>query len=153
MKKEDLLQVRGALQHINPFMFRAETGRLLTYKDANASYVQCLMALLREFPAGFIEIPYFMMKYQGVTPLQVGLLVGAREYAYIKLWDKMDSRREALLKQVLDILLQVSGCSFDYAAFSYAVTQLDHYLKTWDMLPMYQNLNNLFILKLKQYGY
>lgn len=147
MKKQYTTIIMQALSTTNPFMFRSETGRLLQYRDAKESYQLCLMALWSEFPAGFVDVAYFMMKYQGLTPFCINPILGNEEYCYVKIWDNHDTERLPKLRLVLQKLLQVSGCSFDEAAFGDAVATLDSLLERQGVREHLSKLNNLNIIQ------
>lgn len=147
MKKQYTTIIMQALSTTNPFMFRSETGRLLQYHDAKESYQLCLMALWSEFPAGFVDVAYFMMKYQGLTPKYYRPILEEAEYCFVKIWDNHDTERLPKLRLVLQKLLQVSGCSFDEAAFGDAVATLDSLLERQGVREHLSKLNNLNIIQ------
>ena len=147
MKKQYTTIIMQALSTTNPFMFRSETGRLLQYHDAKESYQLCLMALWSEFPAGFVDVAYFMMKYQGLTPKYYRPTLEEAEYCFVKIWDNHDTERLPKLRLVLQKLLQVSGCSFDEAAFGDAVATLDSLLERQGVREHLSKLNNLNIIQ------
>ena len=147
MKKQYTTIIMQALSTTNPFMFRSETGRLLQYHDAKESYQLCLMALWSEFPAGFVDVAYFMMKYQCLTPKYYRPILEEAEYCFVKIWDNHDTERLPKLRLVLQKLLQVSGCSFDEAAFGDAVATLDSLLERQGVREHLSKLNNLNIIQ------
>ena len=143
-KQEETMRI--ALSAVNPFVFRAETGRLNLYKSPLECYELCLWLLFCEFPAGFIDLAYFMIKYQRLSAYQVSLILGQREYAYVRIWDNEDPERPRKLRGVIRTLLTVSGCNFDEGHFGDALSRLDERLEKERAKQEYIKLNNLNII-------
>lgn len=135
-----------ALQDINPFMIRTETGAMIHYKNSNEAYRCCLNAIYKEFPGGFIDIALFMMKYQRLSPATAYSILKSREYCYIRLSELNGSEEKEKLRYVLRLLLSVSGCRFDDAAFWAAVDVLATQIKKEGTAKVLSLLNNLIVL-------
>ena len=146
MTREQKILVRDALGAINPFMLRSETGRLIPYESTKECYQLVLTGLFAEFPAGFVDVPYYMMKYQRLPPKQVFCIVGYRQYAIIPWWDKSPERDEKI-RQVLVALLQPSGCRLDDVLFQQALDNLDSLLDKQGVREKLSRLNNIHIFR------
>ncbi len=144
LERENL---RYLLAKTNPFMMRTETGKLCIFHDAKEAYQLCLHMLWAEFPAGFFDVTYFMMKYQNISEARAASILGYKEYCFCRLWDDKDTKRLPLLRIVLGKLLQVSGCTFDEAAFGDAVKTLDMMIEKQGVRIQLSKLNNLRIIE------
>lgn len=129
MRKEDKRLLREALGAVNPFAFHNEKNELAIYRSAIDAYKEVLLMLWSEFPRGFIDIPYFMVKYQGVAIREAERKCAGRQYALIRLWDRDDKERRSKLKQLLEILLRVNGIHFDETAFTGGLQCFDIFLE------------------------
>ncbi len=127
MKKELKKQVNEMLAKSSPFGILTE-GRLLTYERVEQAYYEVLMLLWSEFPRGFIDMPLFMWKYQGLTITEARQLCHHKEYALCRIWDADDKERRTLLRQILQVLLRVTEVDFDETAYQTALTSLDIWL-------------------------
>lgn len=145
MTRKETITVRDALSTVNPFMLRGETGRLILYENAKECYELVLMGLYAECPAGFIDIAYYMMKYQRLTSGQAWEILHQKQYAQVKWWNKDDPERVTTLRKVLRLLLSVSGCELDEELFQQSLENLDALLdkqgvrKTlskWDLISI-----------------
>lgn len=130
MKTKDKAQrlVVEALSTTNPFMLRTETGMLRVYPSAKDAYEAVMSCLLKDFPFGFIDVPFFMMKYQRLSPVEARHYCRGRQYAFVYDW-RDDTDRETL-RRVYGTLLRVSGCDFDDSSFQHALTYLDSLLES-----------------------
>jgi len=127
MKRELMKQMNELLANRSPFGIQTE-GRLLTYERAEQAYYEALMLLWSEFPRGFIDMPLFMWKYQGLTITEARQLCHHKEYALCRIWDVDDKERRTLLRQILQVLLRVTEVDFDETAYQTALTSLDIWL-------------------------
>lgn len=146
MKEEYSRLIRQALQTTNPFVLRSETGSLIHYANAKECYQLVLMALFAEFPAGFVDIAYFMMKYQRATPKLITPILRNKEYCYVRIWDVNDTDRYNKLHLIFEKLLQVSGCSFDEVLFGDAVKALDSLLEKQGVAKTLSKLDNVNLI-------
>lgn len=146
MRKEVDEIIKMALQDINPFMIRTETGAMVRYKNSNEAYRCCLNAIYKEFPAGFVDIALFMMKYQRLSPATVNSILTSREYCYIRLSELNGSEEKEKLRYLLRLLLSVSGCRFDDVAFWTAVDALVAQIKKEGTAKVLSSLNNIIVL-------
>jgi len=147
MSKVDKENMKFLLSSANPFMMRTETGRLHIFRSAREAYELCLQMLWAEFPAGFFDVAYFMIKYQRISPTRAAQILGVKEYCYCRIWDYKDTKRLPLLRIVLGKLLEVSGCTFDEAAFGDAIKALDVMLEKQGVRIQLSKLDNLRILE------
>lgn len=143
MKEEYSRLIRQALQTTNPFVLRSETGSLIHYESAKECYQLVLMALFAEFPAGFVDMAYFMMKYQRATPKLITPILHNKEYCYVRIWDVNDPDRYNKMHLILEKLLQVSGCSFDEGAFGDGLKALDSLLEKQGVAKTLAKLDNI----------
>ena len=142
MTREQKQTIRDALSTTNPFMLRGETGRIILYENAKECYQSVLTGLFAECPAGFVDVAYYMMKYQRLTPAEVWNILRQKEYAYIPWWEKSPERNERL-KAVLRLLLKPSGCSLDEDLFRQSLDNLDALL---DKQGVRENLRKLNVI-------
>ena len=143
MKEEYSKLIRQALQTTNPFVIRSETGSLIHYANAKECYQLVLRTLFAEFPAGFVDIAYFMMKYQRATPKLITPILRNKEYCYVRIWDANDSDRYNKLHLILEKLLQLSGCNFDEVSFDDAIKNLDSLLEKQGVAKTLSKLENI----------
>lgn len=129
MKKNDKEIMKQVLGAKSPFAFRLRDDKLVFYNNAVEAYRDVLMMLWAEFPRGFVDIPYFMAKYQGVGVRDAARLCGLRQYAMLKLWDTNDKDRLTLLRAIMGTLLKATGVAFDENAFINAVQAFDIFLQ------------------------
>lgn len=129
MKREDKGMLRVALGAVNPFALRNENGGLAIYSSATEAYKETLLTLWSEFPRGFIDIPYFMVKYQGLAIREAERKCAGKQYALIRLSDRDDKERRSKLKQLLEMLLRVSKVPFDENSFMVGLQCFDIFLE------------------------
>lgn len=139
--------MRDALSTVNPFMLRGETGRIILYENAKECYQLVLMGLYAEAPCGFVDVAYYMMKYQRLTSGQVWDILHQRQYAHIKWWDEDDPERVPTLRKVLRLLLSVSGCELDEELFRQALENLDTLLDKQGVRKTLSKLDLITIIK------
>jgi hypothetical protein len=128
MKKNDRELLKQALGATSPFAFSMPESGVEFYNNKVDAYRDVLMMLWAEFPRGYIDIPFFMHKYQNVALRDAERICGQRQYAMIKLWDSDDKDRLPLLRSLLGILLKVTGVEFDENVFVNAVQIFDTFL-------------------------
>lgn len=129
MRKNEQQLLKEALGATCPFAFRMSGSKLSFYSDKTDAYHDVLLMLWAEFPRGFIDIPYFMSKYQCVALKDAERICGQFQYAMIKLWDTDDKDRLPLLGKLCKVLLKVNGVEFDENAFKNAVCRFDIFLE------------------------
>lgn len=125
-EKAGYIELLGVL---NPFAFRTRGGALVRYSSPREAYSECLKSLWSEFPRGFIDIPLFMEKYQGLGLKQAEALCGRKQYALVRLWDTSDKDRTAKLCEVLLLLLKVSEVPLSNDFFLQALRELDAFIE------------------------
>ena len=126
--KEELL--RKALGATNPFAFRMPGAEMEFFKSPFECYRDVILMLWAEFPRGFIDIPYFMSKYQGVNIREAARQCGQKQYALVELWQSGSQDRNTSLRRVLEKLLKVTGVDFDENAYVNALQAFDAFLET-----------------------
>lgn len=112
-----------------PFAFRMPGGEISVYDKPSQAYLDVLMILWAEFPRGFIDIPFFMTKYMGMAVKDAERLCGRQQYALIKLWQTNDKDRLPQLRRLFEVLLKVTGVSFDEPSFLTAVQSFNIFLE------------------------
>lgn len=122
MKKPSLFTTTSAIiAEVNPFLIIDESGKPMKYSNAMQAYCRLFMLLHKQFTRGFIDIPYFMVKYMGMELTEAEKVCGAKQYATI-LWECHGQANEyrnkvSTLKTICEILLSVSSLEFDENAF------------------------------------
>lgn len=125
MKRKMKETLRVALGVINPFALRTQGGSLMVYKTPQECYQVCLQMMWSEFPRGFVDIPLFMSKYQGLKLKDAEALCGRKQYALLRLWDAESELRKQRLREILAVLLKVSEVDFNESYFLNALQCLD----------------------------
>ena len=125
MKKRDKETLCKALGAVNPFAFRNSTGGICIYRGPLEGYQVCLQMLWAQFPRGYIDIPYFMHKFQGLSLSEALELTHRKQFAFARIWDSDSERRKPVLREVLQVLLSVSGVEFSEVLFLSALQTLD----------------------------
>lgn len=129
MKREREEMLKAALGVVNPFAFRTANGGFSVYTNAQEAYQFCIQMLWAEFPRGFVDIPLFMNKYQGVSLKEAETLVGRKQYALLRIWDNESEERVKKLREVLTILLRVSGVALNESLMLDGLYRLDMFLE------------------------
>ena len=145
MTREQKQTIRDALSTTNPFMLRGETGRIILYESAKECYQLVLTGLFAEFPAGFADVAYYMMKYQRLNAQQVFNICGYRDVAIVPWWDKGPDR-DNKIRQILGLLLKPSGCPLDEDLFQQSLDNLDALLDKQGVREKLSKLKSIEIL-------
>lgn len=124
MKANEIKDIANVVTNFNPFLLRDETGKIMTYKDAEECYALTVLTLWHEFPLGFVDVAYFMAQHQGLSPLRIFRILRGREYCFLS-WSKHNPYRNDKLRQILRLLLVNSECKLDENLFYKAVDKLD----------------------------
>lgn len=121
--------MRKALGATNPFAFRMPGFEMEFFKNPFECYRDVIMLLWAEFPRGFIDIPYFMSKYQGVNLREAARQCGQKQYALVELWKSGSQDRTVSLRRVLEKMLKATGVEFDENAYVNALQAFDVFLE------------------------
>ncbi|MBQ5712869.1 MAG: hypothetical protein IIV77_00025 [Bacteroidaceae bacterium] len=124
--KETLKQALGA---VCPFAFRNSQGSLSIYSNPQDAYKEVIVMLWAEFPRGFVDIPFFMSKYQGLSLKDAERLCGRKQYAIVKMWDRDDKQRIAILRRIYEALLRVSELKLNESYFLNAIQCFDIFVE------------------------
>lgn len=140
--------IRHALSQSNPFLLRNVLGRIMVFSSPKEAYL-CVIALLNaEFPLGFVDLAYFMLKYQRLSPVRVFQKLGQKEYCYVRIWDTIrNAERLKLLRLILCKLLSVSGCPFDESSFGDALKEFDANFAKGNLNENYKLYDNLIVIE------
>ena len=113
----------------NPFLLKNHVGGYVEcYESAKVAYFQVLYLLLVEFPRGFIDLPYFVFKYMGVSIRDAERMFKKYDLFYFDFVDTENQQRKDKLRELLGALLLYSKCAFDESAFSEALYDFDNIL-------------------------
>ena len=145
MNAMDRLRERLAKQ--NPFAIRGKDGKLVWYEDAKEAYQLLLQDLWSQFPAGFIDVPLFMLARQGMMPNAYIQICPEKQYAYIHWWDLHNPDVQYKLKYVLRLLLVPSGLPLDDELFEIAITTLDSLLEKQGVKDTMKHIFNLHVIQ------
>ena len=135
------------LRQANPFMIRGKDDRLVWFEDAKEAYQMLLQDLRSQFPAGFVDVPLFMLARQGVMPNAYIQICPEKQYAYIHWWDLQNPDVQFKLKYVLRLLLVPSGLPLDDELFEVAITTLDDLLEKQDVKDTLRQNQNLHVIQ------
>lgn len=139
--------IRHALSQSNPFILRNEFGRIMVFSSPKKAYLYVLTMLNDEFPLGFVDLAYFMLKYQRISPFRVFQKLGMKEYCYVRVWDTRNVDRLKYLRLILCKLLSVSECPFDESSFGDALKEFDAIIAKTSLAENYQIHNNLNVIE------
>lgn len=142
MTGHDKEAIQNALEAINPFMFRSETGRLYVYETAQAAYNKVVGLLFTEFPLGFVDVAQFMMKYQRLPAVQARSYCGSHGYAMIMDWAEPQTGK--VVRHIMRTLLKPSGCKLNESCFKEALRHLDSLHKQQEVKELPINPYKLF---------
>lgn len=127
MNKQIMGSTLAVLAEVNPFLMIGQDGQPIKTANAQEAYFKLIMALYKEFPKGYIDLPYFMVKRQGLTLKDAEAMCGMRQYALVQ-WEKNNEERNILLRRICQHLLSVSGVAFNENAFWGALSMYNEYL-------------------------
>lgn len=144
MKAKEIKDITNVVINFNPFLLRAENGKIMTYKNAEECYALAVLTLWHEFPLGFVDVAYFMAQHQGLSPLRIFRILRGREYCFLS-WSKHNPYRNDKLRQILRLLLINSECKLDENLFYKAVDFLDEMMghNRYDPVNIQPNLLNV----------
>lgn len=125
MKKRMKDTLRTALGVINPFALRTRDGSLMVFKNPEEAYQACMQMIWAEFPRGFVDIPFFMVRYQGLKLKEAEELCGRKQYALLRIWDSDNEVRKQKLREILCVLLKFSEVDFNESCFLSGLQCLD----------------------------
>lgn len=150
MKKSDkskLEELKRALKEDlrehNPFMVIDRTGRLVKYKDEREAYMLIVIDLFTNFPLGFVDIPLFMAKRQGIKPCDWQKYCGEQQYVFITWWGIRYPHVYGKIRKLLLVLLKPSGFSLNEYLFVKALENLNKTIQLRDEAKS-RITNNLF---------
>lgn len=139
--------IRHALSQSNPFILRDEQGHIMVFSSPKKAYLFVLTSLNTEFPLGFVDLAYFMLKYQRISPFRVFQKLGHKEYCYVRVWDTRNVDRLKKLRLILCKLLSVSECPFDESSFGDALKDFDAIYEKMKLSENYQMYDNLNVIE------
>lgn len=140
-------RLRERLVKQNPFAIRGKDGKLVWYEDAKEAYQLLLQDLWSQFPAGFIDVPLFILARQGMMPNAYIQICPEKQYAYIHWWDLHNPDVQYKLKYVLRLLLTPWGFSLDEPLFEVAVDTLDSLLEEQGVKDTMKHIFNLHVIQ------
>ena len=144
MNATEILREKLAKQ--NPFAILNKEDRFVWYEDAKEAYQLILQDLWSQFPAGFVDVPLFMMVRQGLSSDKCCDICPEKQYAYIHWWDLHNPDVQFKLKYVLRLLLTPWGFSLDESLFEVAIETLESLLEKQDVKDTLKQICNLHVI-------
>ena len=135
--------IRTVLAKTNPFMLRMEDGRLCHYEDLDMCYHIVMVHLFKNFQAGFVDVPLFMMTHQQLTDKVIARICPEKQYAFVEWWNLDSFEVQFKLKYIFKLLLKVGEFRFDEECFDRALADLKQEIAKRDLKL---NKNNLIKL-------
>lgn len=124
-------QAAQILWTCNPLGLIDSNKNLKIYENPVKCYYDAIIKLYLLAPQGWLDIPYFMMKYQGIRIAQARELCGRKQYGrldwHCRPMGGVHKERNRVLKGVIFALLKVTDCEFSENAFNAAVYDFDLY--------------------------
>lgn len=122
-------QAAQILSTCNPLGLTDCNKRLKIYENPVKCYYDALVNFYMLAPQGWLDVPYFMMKHQGVRIAQARELCGRKQYGRVewtcKPYGAAHKERNRVLKGVIIALLHATGCDFSENAFNAAIYDFD----------------------------
>lgn len=135
--------IKTVLALSNPFMFRMDDGRLCSFVKTEDCYIIAMFSLYNNFPAGFVDVPLFMMSKQNLSPKEANRICPEKQYAYIEWWNLECPKTLYKLRYVFRLLLKVGDFVLNDDFFDRAVRGLQDYIRQHNVN---NNKNNLHVL-------
>ena len=127
MNKNILGSTLALIANVNPFLMINEDGNPLKAADAKEAYFKLFVALYKDFPCGFIDLPYFMVQHQRINLTEAEKCCGMHQYAMLS-WMRDLEDRNKTLRRICEKMLEVSGVPFDDSAFWGAVSSFSEFM-------------------------
>lgn len=108
--------VHKLLQEVNPFGI-IEKGGYNRYNTQVDAYNDLFMILWNYFPRGWIDVPLFMVTFQGIDYIEAQRLCVRDDIVRIPISDIEAEGRLEMLIELCKKLLKVTDCDFDINAF------------------------------------
>ena len=122
-------QAAQILWTCNPLGLIDTNKHLKIYENPVKCYYDAFLKFYLLAPQGWLDVPYFMMKYQGIRIAQARELCGRKQYGRLDWHSRpmsgVHKERNRVLKGVIFALLQVTGCEFSENAFNAAIYEFD----------------------------
>lgn len=124
-------QAEQILGTCNPLGLIDCNKRLRIFENPVKCYYEAFVTFYMLAPQGWLDVPYFMMKYQGIRIALARELCGRKQYGRLEWTCKpmgaAHKERNRVLKNVIFALLRVTGCDFSENAFNAAIYDFDLY--------------------------
>lgn len=126
MKKTEIAKMREVLQKANPFLILEKgTETPEAYATDVDAYYDVLLRLFAAFPRGYTDLPLFLHDNMGMNINDAELVCGQRQIFNFPLYDIDFPDRKDKLREMLCVLLKLTGCKFNEQAFNTALTRFD----------------------------
>ena len=123
------LQAKQVMETCNPLGLLDVNKRLQVFSGPIACYERALNMLHQQSPRGWVDIPLFMQRMQGVSLADAEEMCGYRNRAVIQ-WECGNSveqryQRAEKLKGIFMRMLKVTGCDFSEDALTKVLYDFD----------------------------
>lgn len=120
-------QARELLASVNPLAILDTNGKLCIFDNAASCYERALMRMYCYYPKGYVDIPHFLIKVQGIRMGKATELCKRKEYASIR-WKALNSASETRIKTILHHMLWCTKCEFNENAYKTAMWEFKKYM-------------------------
>lgn len=112
---------REIMARVNPFALLTPDGNLLQYDNAIEAYYELMLKIFGMCPRGYIDLPLIMHTFQHERINDAVRYCRRKEIFLLKNWDTSDNVTVNSLREVLSLMLEVTGVPFDENAFQGAL--------------------------------
>jgi hypothetical protein len=109
-------RLRMLLSAVNPFGVIVD-GFYRSYPSLTDAYTDLMIKLYRWAPGGYIDIPLFMVDYQGLDLVEARDLCHRRSEVVMIDWQGSEDTARDELEALLRRLMEVTGCEFNRQCF------------------------------------
>lgn len=117
MKESEKSKYREIMAKVNPFGLTTPDGKLLHYDNAVEAYYEMMLKIFSMCPRGYIDLPLIMHTYQREGINDAVRYCRHKEIYLLKNWDISDDVTVNSLREVLSLMLEVTGVPFNENAF------------------------------------
>ena len=117
MKVSEKSRYREIMAKVNPFGLLTPDGNLLHYDNAVEAYYEMMLKIFSMCPRGYIDLPLIMHTYQREGINDAVRYCRHKEIFLLKNWDISDDVTVNSLREVLSLMLEVTGVPFNENAF------------------------------------
>mgnify|MGYP007038179399 CR=1 FL=1 len=121
MKENEKNKYLEIMAKVNPFGLTTHEGYLMHYDNAVEAYYMMLLKIFGMCPRGYIDLPLVMHTYQRESIIDAVRYCRRKEIFLLRSWDISDYETVNTLREVLTIMLEVTGVPFDENAYQGAM--------------------------------